>query len=124
MRLENKIVFSVLSVLIIFILAACSKNVAFEVVPLDQVPEKVGRIYTDGISVSTGIAEMNGKTYAAIIPPKGTEIQIVSVGRSENVGIDVTYRIIKLEKDEETQGSKVVRFSNKFGAPVGFVKVE
>lgn len=69
---------------------------------------------------TTGIEEKGLKTYASIIGQARQQIEIVSVEKSGNVGIDVLYRITTSTDSSSKHSVRVVSFFNPFGKPVGF----
>ena len=66
-------------------------------------------------------ANLSGiKNQASIMPAKGEKVEIITVKKSENVGIDVVYRIVKQPDPSANPEGGKVEFYNLFGLPVGF----
>lgn len=70
-----------------------------------------------------GIEERGSKTIVTIIGQVGQQIEIVSISKSEEVGIDVFYKITKSTDSSSKRPVKMVSFRNLFGKPVGFKEI-
>lgn len=73
---------------------------------------------------TTGIEESGLKTNAIIIGKVGQHIEMISIRKSENVGIDVLYRITESGDSNNNPPVKLVSFINLFGKPVGFKELD
>jgi len=75
----------------------------------------------DNASPICSVDFSNVKNQASIMPLTGEKIEIITVEKSKNVGIDVIYKIVKApDLNAKPQGQQV-EFLNLFGSPVGFV---
>lgn len=96
------------------------KEVALEqIVPKEEI-QKIA--IQDDLNPSCGVKVSGFKNYATIIPSQGQKVEIISVGKSENVGIDIVYDIVDLADSNAPPEGIAIEFINLFGSPVGFVQ--
>ncbi|RDU37865.1 hypothetical protein DRW41_08595 [Neobacillus piezotolerans] len=72
----------------------------------------------------TGIEEKGIKTEAFIVGQAGQRIEIVSIRKSDNVGVDIIYKMTDSTDLDSKRAVKKVSFMNALGKPVGFIKVD
>jgi hypothetical protein len=103
------------------------KDVSFKEITLSDAPQEIKGQVSDlpfSDKTASGITQKGLMVYATIMAQKGQQIEIVSVGKSENVGIDVFYKITKSSDSSNEHPVKIVRFLNLFGGPVGFQELD
>ncbi|KJS22242.1 MAG: hypothetical protein VR72_06895 [Clostridiaceae bacterium BRH_c20a] len=103
------------------------KDVAYKELTLSDAPQEIKSQIADipfSENTSKGMAQIGLKTYAIIIGQSGQQIEIISVEKSEDVGIDILYRIKKLTDSNSERPVKIVSFLNLFGGPVGFKELD
>ncbi|MFZ5942848.1 MAG: hypothetical protein ACOYVD_01975 [Bacillota bacterium] len=103
------------------------KDVSYKELTLSDAPQEIKSQVADipfTENTSKGIAQIGLKTYAIIIGQSGQQIQIISVEKSEDVGIDVLYRIKKLNDLSIERPIKIVSFIDFFGGPIGFKELD
>jgi len=104
-------------------------KISYKEVSLEQIvsKEEIQKIASQNDSQnnsgnpSCGVTVSGLKNYATIIPSKGQKVEIISVGKSENVGIDIIYDIVDLSDKNALPEGMAIEFINLFGSPVGFV---
>ncbi|HBV88956.1 hypothetical protein [Desulfosporosinus sp.] len=101
-------------------------KISYKEVSLEQIvaKEEIQKIESqnDSGNPSCGVMDSGFKNYATIIPPKGQKVEIISVGKSENVGIDIVYDIVDVSDNNALPEGIAIEFINLFGSPVGFVQ--
>jgi beta-lactamase regulating signal transducer with metallopeptidase domain len=101
-------------------------KISYKEVPLEQIVpnEEIQKIASqnDPGNPSCGVKYGRFKNIATIIPSKGQKVEIISVGKSENVGIDIVYDIADLPDNNALPEGIAIEFLNIFGSSVGFVQ--
>jgi beta-lactamase regulating signal transducer with metallopeptidase domain len=101
-------------------------KISYKEVPLEQIVpngeiEKIAS-QNDSGNPSCGVKVSGFKNFATIIPSKGQKVKIISVEKSQNVGIDIVYDIVNLSDNNALPEGIAIEFKNLFGSPVGFVQ--
>ncbi|WP_053368022.1 hypothetical protein [Bacillus sp. FJAT-27245] len=112
-------------VAIVFFLLFLKKDVSYQEISLSQ--NEINSMLANFPSSETpftGIAERGKKTEAFIVGQVGQQIEIISVRKSENVGIDVFYKMRDAIDSSSERPVAKVSFMNPWGKPVGFIKVD
>lgn len=120
--MNRKLSLGVVSLFVIIVVAFyLNKDISFKELKLS---EEEAYNYSANTPFSenptTGIEVSGFKTNAFIIGEVGQQIEIVSVSKSEDVGIDVLFRITESNDSNTNRPIKVASFINLFGKPVGF----
>jgi beta-lactamase regulating signal transducer with metallopeptidase domain len=101
------------------------KKISYKEVALEQNVSK-GEIQKipsqNDLNPSCSVKVIGFKNYATIMPSLGQKVKIVSVGKSENVGIDIVYDIVNLADSNALPEGITIEFINLLGFSVGFVK--
>lgn len=101
-------------------------KISYKEVALEQIVphEEIQNIASQNVSgkPTCGIRVSGFKNYATIIPSKGQKVEIISVEKSENVGIDVVYDIVYLADSNAPPEGIAIEFLNLLSSPVGFVQ--
>lgn len=103
------------------------KEISYQEAALADAPQEIRNQLSNlpiSGNTSTGIAQIGLKTYGVIIGQTGQQIEMISVGKAEDVGIDILYRVTESVDPGSEPPVKIVSFLNLFGGPVGFKKVE
>lgn len=103
------------------------KDVSYKELTLSDAPPEIKSHLANlpsSANTSKGMAQIGLKTYATIMGQSGQQIEVISVVKSENVGIDVFYRITELTHSNSERPVKIVSFLNIFGGPVGFKELD
>jgi len=123
---KRKLSLGIVSLLVIIAVAFYLDN-DISYIELELSDEEANNYSTDTPSSenpTTGIEVRGYKTNAFIIGEVGQQIEIVSVSKSEDVGIDVLYRITELNDSNTNRPVKIASFINLFGKPVGFKELD
>lgn len=123
MNTKNKIL--VFLLVLILIIINFDKKIIYNELPIDSasVNKTVEKIdeQKDLGTPACSLREDGFKNYASIMPSTGERVEIISVRKSKDVGIDVIYKVSKLSDSNAKPEGKTVEFINLFGSPVGFV---
>jgi hypothetical protein len=124
--MKKKITLGALIIVILLTIFIFDKKVWYKEVPLEQtiydIHKDKGVNEGNYAGPTVGVSQGGAVNYASIYPLKGERVEIISVQKSENVGIDVLYRIVKLPDNNAQPEGRSVKFINLFGSPVGFVQ--
>jgi hypothetical protein len=123
---RKKIIISIslvllLVILFMFSMSGFNRQTEYEVTSLEQLPIQLS--FSELQPGSSGYMEKNMKGYGVIVPLQGERVEILAVGKGKP-GIDITYKIIKIESTDYLKEIKAVVFPNPFSRPVGFRKVQ
>lgn len=124
--MKRKLLLGIVSLLVIIAVAFyLDKDISY--MELELSDEEANNYSIDTPSnenPTTGIEVRGFKTNAFIIGEVGQQIEIVSVSKSEDVGIDVLYRITESNDSNTNRPVKIASFINLFGKPVGFKELD
>lgn len=124
--MKRKISLGILSLLVIIaVVFYLDKDISYTEVSLSDEEANNYSANTPSSEIpTTGIEENGLKTNAIIIGEVGQRIEIVSIKKSEDVGIDVLYRITESNDSNTSRPVKIASFINLFGKPVGFKELK
>ena len=119
--MKRKLSLGILSLLVIIaIVFYLNKDITYTELSLsDEEANNYSANTPSSENPTTGIEESGLKTNAIIIGEVGQQIEIISIRKSENVGIDVLYRITESNDSNTNRPVKIASFTNFFGKPVG-----
>lgn len=109
---------------ILFLVSFIKKDVSYKEITLTE--SEINSLVASNPSSEnplTGMGKRGIKTEAIIVGQAGQRIEIVSVRKSENVGIDVFYKMTNATDSSSDRPAAKVSFMNPWGKPVGFIKV-
>lgn len=120
--MNKKLSLGIVSLLVIIVVAFyLNKDITYTELSLsDEEANNYSANTPSSENPTTGIEESGLKTNAIIIGEVGKQIEIISIRKSENVGIDVLYRITESADSNNNRPVKIASFINLFGKPVGF----
>ncbi|WP_409271836.1 hypothetical protein V1499_19590 [Neobacillus sp. SCS-31] len=111
-------------VAIVFFVLFLKKDVSYQEISLSE--NEINSLVANFPSSETpftGIEKRGIKTEAFIVGQAGQGIEIVSIRKSDNVGVDITYKITN-SSEPGSRPVKKVSVMNPWGKPIGFIKVD
>jgi hypothetical protein len=124
--MKRKLLISIVSLFVIIAFAFyLNKDISYKELSLsDEEINSYSANTPSSENPTTGIEERGFKTNAIIIGEVGQQVEIVSISKSEDVGIDVFYKITKSTDSNSKRSIKIASFINLFGKPVGFKELD
>jgi hypothetical protein len=128
--MKRKIIIPTLILIVVSVAALLIKETSNNKIAYMEIPIEKAIIYEQreksaaesSVNPTCATTKLRGNKYqASIIPSKGEKVEILSVQKSVNVGIDVIYKIHKLPDNTAAPEGKSIEFKNIFDSPIGFV---